>query len=186
MTAQVRQRRFTADEYIAWACEQAQGRFELAGGEVIAMAPERVEHARAKLAVVNALAAGIAKRSLPCEAMIDGVAVRIDDHTVYEPDALVRCGTPTPGAVVMIDDPVIVVEVVAPSSRAIDSGAKLTDYFRLPSLRHYLVVNIDARAIAHHRRDETGGIATHILRTGALVLDPPGISAPVAEFFPAL
>jgi Uma2 family endonuclease len=186
MTTQPRQRRFTAEEFIAWAIEQPQGRYELVGGEIIAMAPERIEHARVKLAAVNALNAGIAGRGLACEAMIDGVAVRIGDHTVYEPDVLVRCGDKASGKATEVSDPVILVEVVSPSSRAVDSGAKLTDYFTLASLRHYIVVNIDTRAVAHHRRDEGGGIATRILTTGALVLDPPGIAVEVEDFFATL
>lgn len=186
MTTRAQQPGLTADEFIAWAMEQPRGRYELVGGEVVAMAPERVEHARVKLAVVNALNLGIAGRGRACEAMIDGVSVRIDDHTVYEPDVLLRCGDRIPGEATEVSDPVVVVEVVSPSTRAIDSGAKLTDYFRLASLRHYLVVGIDARAVVHHRRNEAGDIATQILRAGALALDPPGIAVEVEVFFAAL
>ena len=178
--------RFTADAFIEWAREQPRGRYELAGGEVVAMAPERAGHARVKLSAVNAVAASLKAANLPCEAMVDGMAVRIDEHTVYEPDVLVRCGARTPDDVVVISDPIILVEVVSPSSRAIDSGAKLTGYFRLPSLRHYLVVNIDGRAVTHHQRCAAGDIATRILRDGALVLDPPGATVAVADFFAAL
>ena len=88
---QPRRTELTADEFIAWALEQP-GRFELAEGQVVAMAPERVSHTRAKLDVVVALRAALASRGLDCEAMTDGVSVRIDERTVYEPDALVRCG----------------------------------------------------------------------------------------------
>ena len=38
----------TADEFIAWAMEQPRGRFELIGGEVVAMAPERLIHAESR------------------------------------------------------------------------------------------------------------------------------------------
>lgn len=186
MTTQPRQLRLTADEFIAWAADQPHGRYELAGGEVVAMAAERAGHARAKYAAAKALEAAIAARGLACEMMIDGMAVRIDDLTVYEPDALVRCGPRTPDDAMHISDPVVIVEVVSPSSRALDSGAKLTDYFRLPSVRHYLVVNTDARAVTHHRSDGTGGIATHILRDGTLSLDPPGLTLAVADFFAGL
>jgi Uma2 family endonuclease len=165
--------------------EQPSGRFELAGGEIVAMTPERVEHMRVKFAVATALRAAVLAGG-PCEVMIDGVSVRVDDRTVYEPDALVRCGERVPGTAIEVTEPVVIVEVVSPSSRAIDSGAKLTDYFRLPSVRHYLVVNIDARAVAHHRRDEAGEIATRILRGGELVLDPPGMTVAVADFFSTL
>ena len=186
MTTHPQPRTFTADEFIAWALLQPRGRFELVGGEVVAMAPERIEHARAKLAVVNALGAAIADARLGCEAMVDGVSVRIDDRTVYEPDVLVRCGERSPGAATEVADPVILVEVVSPSTRAVDSGAKLTDYFRLPSLRHYLIVNLQARAVAHHRLEDDGAIATRILRAGRLALEPPGISVAVEAFFASL
>jgi len=186
MTTQPRRLRLTADEFIAWAADQPHGRYELAGGEVVAMAPERAGHARTKYAAAKALEAAILARGLPCEAMIDGMAVRIDDLTVYEPDALVRCGPRTPDDAMQITDPVVVVEVVSPSSRALDSGAKLSDYFRLPSVRHYLVINIDARAVTHHRSDGTGDIATRILRDGTLSLEPPGMTLAVADFFAGL
>jgi Uma2 family endonuclease len=174
---------FTADDFIAWSAEQATGRFELADGVVVAMAPERVAHSRAKLAAVNLLAAAISDRGLGCEAMPDGVSVRIDDHTVYEPDALVRCGPPTPGDAMAVDDPIVVVEIVSPSSRGVDTGAKLAGYFRLPSVRHYLVVNTDSRAVIYHRRDDAGAIGVRILHEGSLSLDPPGLTIEVPGLF---
>jgi len=186
VTTQPHPSRFTADAFIAWAAEQPRGRYELVGGQIVAMAPERAGHTRVKLAAVNALAASIRARNLPCEAIIDGISVRIDDLTVYEPDGLVRCGARTPNDAIEVSDPVVLVEVVSPSTRAIDSGAKLTDYFRLPSVQHYLVVNIDARAVTHHRRIEAGDIATRILRDGTLLLDPPGLAVEIADFFAAL
>lgn len=118
--------------------------------------------------------------------MIDGMAVRTDERTVYEPDALVRCGARMADDDVVVTDPVIVVEVVSPSSCNIDTGVKLVSYFRLPNLRHCLVVDIAGRAVTHHRRDEAGGIATRILRDGMLALDPPGFEVAVEEFFAGL
>ena len=94
--------------------EQRTGRFELAGGQIVAMAPERTTHARVKGEVWAALRSAIAARGLACEAFVDGVAVRVDDHTVYVPDVFVRCGPRTPGDAMEVDDPVIVVEVVSP------------------------------------------------------------------------
>jgi Uma2 family endonuclease len=75
-------------EFIAWAQSQDRGRYELVGGEVVAMAPERAEHVRAKRYIANALDAAIARAGMRCEAFVDGLAVAIDDHTSYRPDAL--------------------------------------------------------------------------------------------------
>ena len=93
---QARPTAFTADEFIAWAMEQPSGRFELDNGRVVAMAPERASHAIAKLNAVVALRDAIAARDLACRAFPDGMAVRVNDQTVYEPDASSGAGHPSP------------------------------------------------------------------------------------------
>lgn len=186
MTTQPRHARLDADAFIEWAMAQPNGRYELSGGEVVAMASERLAHTRSKSEIWVSLRAAIAGARLDCEAIADGVSVRIDDRTVYEPDALVRGGPPAPGEDLWVDDPVIVVEVVSPSSRGVDTGIKLADYFRLPTVRHYLIVQTEARAVIHHHRDDAGEITTRILRDGALKLDPPGLTIPLTDIFGAL
>ena len=183
---QPKQNEFTADEFIAWALEQPAGRFELDSGVVVAMAPERVSHGRAKSQAWLALRLAIAARGLGCEAFPDSATVRIDDRTVYEPDALVRCGPALPGNAIEVNDPVIVVEVVSPSSRGIDKGAKLASYFSLPSVRHYLIVDTDKRVVIHHHLVEEGRIESRFLREGPLTLDPPGLTIEVQDIFVGL
>ena len=72
-----RQTDFTADEFIAWAADQRTGRFELANGAVVATAPERLSHTRAKFELAIALRAAIRARGLACEALPDGASVTI-------------------------------------------------------------------------------------------------------------
>jgi Uma2 family endonuclease len=177
----------TADEFLAWAATQPAGeRYELANGEVVAMAPERAGHARTKARVLRALEDALRTARVDCEAFPDGMAVRVDDSTVYEPDALVRCGGPLPDEAIELGDPVVVVEVLSPSTRARDSGAKLADYVRLRSLRHYLLVRTDTRVVIHHARTEEGRIETSIVSSGRLRLEPPGIEIPLEALFPSL
>jgi Uma2 family endonuclease len=76
------------------------------------------------------------------------MAVEVDVATIGEPDAMVRCGEALPAGAVRITDPVIVVEVLSPSTRAME----LVDYFRLPSVHHYLIVRTEDRAFIHHAR----------------------------------
>jgi Uma2 family endonuclease len=174
----------TADEFIAWAMQQPEGeRYELVAGEVVAMAPERASHARVKHRAARRLEDAIGERGGTCEVFPDGMGVRIDDHTVYEPDAVVRCGPPLPDDATEMTDPVIIVEVVSPSSSRRDAGAKLEDYFRMASVRHYLIVKTENRTVIHHARDEDGRIQTRILRSGMLEMDPPGIAVPVEGMF---
>ena len=96
-------------------------RWELAHGETVAMAPERAAHARAKVRVAERLAGAVREAALPREVSVDAMAVQVDERTVYEPDVPMRCGPP-PDDAVKITDPVVVVEVVSPSSRARDAG----------------------------------------------------------------
>ena len=180
---QLRQRRFTTDEFIAWALEQPTGRYELSNGVVVGMAPERAGHTRTKLDAAVALRLAVRTAGLDCEVFTDGMTVRVDDRTAYEPDALVRCGTRTPDEDLEATDPVVVVEVVSPSSRGIDSGAKLVGYFSLPSVRHYLILDTDKRVVIHHHRDGKGEIGVQILGDGRLSLDPPGLAIDVGDLF---
>jgi Uma2 family endonuclease len=177
----------TADEFIAWAMEQPEGeRYELEAGEVVSMAPERAGHWRVKARVVRALTDAIEQAGSECEVFSDRVAVEVSADTVYEPDAMVLCGAPVFDDAVRMTDPVIVVEVLSPSTGARDAGAKLVGYFEIPSLRHYLLVNGQSRTVIHHARAEGGEIATRIVRDGVIRLDPPGVVLDVAGLFQGL
>ena len=83
--------RMDVDAFLAWS-ETVPGRHELVDGEVVAMAPEQARHARVKFAVQSALDRGLRALGSSCEMLPDGITVRIDAHTAYEPDALVYCG----------------------------------------------------------------------------------------------
>ena len=96
----------TAEAYLAWSLERHGGaRHELLDGAIVAMGAECAGHARIKAKVNAALARQITERALPCEAFPDGMAVRVDDVTVFEPDALVRCGSPLDDEAVIVTDP---------------------------------------------------------------------------------
>ena len=173
--SEAEQRRMTADEYLVWS-EGQPGRHELWHGEVVAMAAEQVIHVRLKFQVAGLLREEIHRAGLPCEAFADGLAVRIDDNVVFEPDALVRCGgRELLGRELFITDPIVVVEVSSPSTQEYDADAKLEGYFRLASVRHYVIVRPTTQVLIHHERRANGEILTHIIRDGRLVLDPPGI-----------
>ena len=174
--------RMSVDEFLVWA-PTARGRHELVDGVPIAMAAERAGHARAKLALVNALREAIRRAGVPCEAFTDGMTVRIDEHNGFEPDAVVHCGDPIDDDALEVPSPVIVVEVVSPSSIGRDSNAKLDGYFRIASVRHYLVVDTKSRRVVHYRRDDDGEPVVSLVSGHTLALDPPGIELPLDTLF---
>jgi Uma2 family endonuclease len=162
----------TVEEYLAWS-EGQEGRHELVDGVVYAQAAERAAHAEMKGLVFLALVNAIRKSGVSCRAVVDGMAVRIGARTVFEPEALVYCGSKLPPDALLVDNPVIVVEVLSPTTGRNDHTHKVAGYFNLPSVRHYLIVDPDGRFVLHHERGGDGVIITHILRT-----ESPGWTRP--------
>jgi Uma2 family endonuclease len=176
----ISRRRMTVDEYFAWAQERP-GRFELADGAVYEMSPESAGHAKTKAAVYVALMTAIRRQGVACHALPDGLTVRIDETTAYEPDAIVYCGDELPAASLEVPNPVIVAEVLSPTTRHIDLSIKLAGYLRVPSILHYLIVDPSQPLIIHRARQADDAFLTQVVRAGTIALDPPGIAISVAN-----
>jgi Uma2 family endonuclease len=181
----------TVEEFLPWA-EGKDGRWELHDGvpimissaEPVMMSPERAAHIRTKFRAAKALDGAVTAAGLPCEVFTDGMAIRIDGRTTYEPDASVACGFPVPPDAIEIDHPIIVVEVLCASTAAIDHGRKFSGYFSLPSVQHYLILDPDRRVAIHHKRGASDAIETRVLTGGLARLNPPGFEVAVEALFP--
>lgn len=174
------QTRMSISEFLAWWRDTpGDQRYELVDGVVIAMAPERLGHVRAKARTANVVAAAIAQKGLSCEAVPDGVGVPTGVRTYRVPDVSVFCGQLDPDAY-YFENPVVLFEVVSPSSEERDVHVKLTEYFRLPSLEHYIIVYSDRRLVVHHSRDGDR-VSARFLHSGTIDLTPPGFSVTVED-----
>jgi Uma2 family endonuclease len=172
---------YSRDAFRRWCDAQPSGRYERVDGRIVAMAPERGAHLRVKGSVYLALVRAVSRAGLSCQALPDGATVETGDSD-YQPDALVNCGEPMADDAVAAPNPVIVVEVLSPGTTATDTGAKLADYFRVPSVAHYLIVHPTRRSVTHHRR--TGdGIETRIVVNGPIAMEPPGVVVTVEEIY---
>ncbi len=96
---------------------------------------------------------------------------------------MVHCGAKLPDDAIAVPDPVIIVEVLSPNTSATDRAWKLQEYFRLPSLRHYLIVWADKQQVAQHRRGDDGVIDTRAVMSGEIRLSPPGITISVEDIY---
>ena len=173
--------RLTREEFHRWAEGQTR-RYERVAGEPVAMSPERAQHVRLKSRVWAALDRAIRDADLDCEALADGMTIEVDAETDYEPDALVNCGPRLPPDATAATNPVIVVEVLSPATQSVDSSEKLADYFRVPSIQHYLIVRARRQEIIHHWRAGEE-IVSRAVNVGEIRLDPPGIVLDVAEVY---
>lgn len=176
--------RMNVDEFLDWAVGRP-GRYELFEGEIVKMSPETVGHAEIKGAIFFALISAIRLGRAACHALPDGVIVRIDERTAYEPDAQVYVGDKLQGAALEVANPVIIVEVLSPSTQRIDVTQKLAGYFRLPSVAHYLIVDPTQPSIVHHSRS-SDAIMTRVVTEGRITLDPPGLEIDLADIYEAI
>jgi Uma2 family endonuclease len=123
----------TVDEYLAFE-EQSEIRHEYVGGEIHAMAGASERHQIIVFNVASALRE--AARSLGCRTILNDVKLRVDDDDPY-----------------IKERPLLVVEVLSPTTAVTDRREKMIAYRRLPSLHCYLVVHQDEQRIKHHWRE---------------------------------
>ncbi len=145
--------RMSADAFLARAMKQPESeRYEPVAGEIVAMAPERVGYGSMKFSVARRWADATDATGLTCDVFVDRMPARADTRTVNEPDVMVRCGRPFDDNAIEVNGPVILVEVVSPSSGKPDTGSKLDDDFRIPSVRRHLIVKTGNRAVIRRRQ----------------------------------
>ena len=168
-------KKMTVAEFLDWAEAQPEGRFELVDGQVVAMVQERALHNLAKMEVTRALQDGVNAAGLPCTVYTDGMMVEIDEHGARGPDAILTCGQPIDYDAMIVENPLVLVEVVSPTSETRDTDSKLVEYFLIPSVQHYLIFFPHKGVVVHHARSIGGGVATEFFYGGVIALNPPGL-----------
>ncbi len=130
----------------------SQVKHEYVAGQVFAMTGTTLRHGAIIGNIASALRAHL--RGGPCRVYVADIKVRVEAvDAFYYPDVLVTCEPYNPGGYV-VAEPVLIVEVLSPSTEATDRREKLSAYRRLDSLRDYLIVHQESREVTVHRRDE--------------------------------
>lgn len=84
-------------------------------------------------------------RKKPCTVcQSDFKVVTPKDKAAFYPDGSVFCNQSLPGKAITAHSPTLILEVLSPSTRHYDLTTKRKEYFRIPSLRHYLLVDSEA------------------------------------------
>ena len=167
----------TVEEFETWHARQPE-RWEFIGGQPRLMAPASMKHAIIKNNVGFALRQALA--DLGCTALIDGPQILTEEISAI-PDVVVTCA-PVDLSTPVITEPAIIVEVMSPSSEADDAGRKWFSYRKIPSLKHYLVLSQDERAVQVHSR--AGDLwRERFIGAGALELDDPPLRLEVDAIY---
>ena len=144
----------TAEEFLAW--EQTRSlRHEFVQGEVFAMTGGVDRNNTLALNLVVALRQHL--RGGPCRVYAGDVKLRVEakDSTFY-PDLMVTCSALDLADRQIKREPVLVVEVLSPSTEAFDRGDKFAAYRSLPSLVEYLLVDVNTRRCDLYRKGADG------------------------------
>ena len=158
----------TAAEFLAWDSTQTEKR-EFARGEVFAMAGAEDRHVTASLNLLVALHQHL--RGGPCRTYSSDMKLYVEAADCYfYPDVMVSCSEADRERPVAKQDALFVAEVLSPSTAAYDRGEKFAAYRRLPSLKEYLLVDLDSRRCDIFRLAESGLWVLHPFEAGQTLL----------------
>lgn len=147
-------RRMSADEFLAWEATQTE-RHEFVQGEVFAMTGGRDRNNTVSGNLYMALRQHLAGSGCHVYASDLKLQVAAADAFFY-PDLMVTCSAADLADRLVKREPVLVVEVLSPSTEAFDRGDKFAHYRRLPSLREYLLVDVDRLRCDLYRKGGDG------------------------------
>jgi Uma2 family endonuclease len=166
------------DEFVAWEREQPE-RYEYANFVVRMMTGGSLDHST----IASNLRAALQEkpRGTGCLAF-RGDAKVIANQTVRYPDLSVTC-SPISGSDDIVPDPVVIIEIVSPSTEREDRGRKKFDYFATPSVRQYAIVEQDERRIDLYTRTDAAWIDEVVTGDAVLNLSAVGVAIPLDAIY---
>lgn len=171
----------SADEYLAWEAGQ-QERHEYWDGEVVAMSGGTKKHNRVSGNAFKLLDGILADRD--CEVYITDIKVQVEANRKYfYPDVVVTCDERDRDAQ-LVQYPCLIVEVLSPSTEAVDRGKKFTYYRRFTTLREYLLIQPEQPIVEVFARNEIGKwVLTEYGMEDVIDLESIGCSIAVKDLY---
>lgn len=151
MSAVAEDQKVAYSQYLTLAAATDEA-LEYHDGAVVAMVAPSYEHARIVSQLVHSLRL---HNKTACAVLASGLKIRVEaTNRTLIPDVTVVCGDAERSGIDKhaIVNPVIIFEVLSPSTEGYDQGVKLHQYRRIPSLREYVIMAQDRRFAAVYRR----------------------------------
>jgi Uma2 family endonuclease len=160
-------RRMTLDEFLAWD-DGTDTRYELVEGVPLAMAPPAEAHRILAMRLGSRIDAALQNRR-PCNAQIDAGILRPARHDAYYvADLAVTCRPNEPGRQAVVD-PILIVEILSPSTERHDRRVKLSMYRQIESVSEILLIDADSHHAELHRRENDRWLVELVRGTGAML-----------------
>lgn len=147
----------TPEEYLA-AERLSETRSEYLDGGVCPTTGGTANHIRIVSNITTELNTQL--RGRRCDVFPIDMKVRLpDSQKFFYPDVAVVCGELQyhDDRKDIILNPVLIIEVLSPSTEAFDRGAKFQAYQTIESLKEYLLITRDTPRVEQYVRDEDGG-----------------------------
>jgi Uma2 family endonuclease len=149
--------RYSLEEYLELDLN-AETRYEYFNGEIVDMAGGTVAHSI--IASNTGRALGNKLEDRPCQVMTSDARIKVPLAPPYRyPDVSVVCGeiqTEKIGEMELLVNPLLIVEILSPTTAAYDRGAKFTAYCSIPGFREYLLIAQDAPYVTQYVRQPDG------------------------------
>ena len=148
------QLKMTTEEFLVWERQQTE-RHEFYAGEVFSQSGGTRKHSLIGTNIVSTIVSML--KGHDCQAHGSDMRVHVE-ATGYQayPDVSVVCPPIEGVAEDVISNPILVVEVLSPSTADFDRGGKFGHYRQIPSLKEYLVFWQDEVRVEQHTRTEDG------------------------------
>jgi Uma2 family endonuclease len=173
----------TLDEFLAWESTQAE-RWEFLGGETFMMAGGSDVHNAISLNAAFSLRAAF--HGKPCNVFMSDVRLHLaETGDLFYPDVFVTCSEADRARRQLKEDPLLIAEVLSPSTEAYDRGDKFAAYRRFPALATILFLSQDRPHVECYTRADAGRW-TLTEASGAdatLALPALGIELALAELY---
>jgi Uma2 family endonuclease len=166
------------DAFVRWHERQPET-FEFVGGAPVMMAPASRAHTMLKGNVFAALRTALEGKG--CTVYSDGIEIRASGVSAI-PDVVVSCGPPDLSTPVE-PEPVVIVEIVSPPTALRDRVEKWAAYRRIPSLRHYVLVEQERRLVELHTRKGDFVFEERFIEAGLVTLDAIGATLQLADIY---
>jgi Uma2 family endonuclease len=169
------------DDFLTWENQEAQ-RYEFVGGVLTLMAGGTENHDLVGINIAASLNQCL--RGTPCRVHGSNLKVRSPAGASMYPDAFVRCGLAI-GDRMVVDDPVLVVEVLSPTTQQADLTRKRWAYQAIDTLQAMLFVAADEARVELFSRGPGGVWLSRFIvgRDGDVPLDALGIALPMADLY---
>jgi len=169
-------------EFLEWE-ERQELRYEFDGVEPVAMTGGSAAHADIQANLATAFRNRM--RGKPCKFYGSDLKIQVADNSIRYPDGMVVCTPVAPNATA-VRDPVVIFEVLSPSTAAKDRIVKAREYQATPSVKRYVMLEQDRIGATVHVRAEDGWSVLVLKDDDTLVMPEIGLEIPVAEFYEGL